>query len=344
MRTSTALAPFLTVLCAVPAASQVVGSPVINRPIDDSSSGLVCFYRGGSQPISGPNTVSTWSFFDDDGTAGQTITPLLFEVTGATQWTVVAVGTPRITTGGGAQSHSFEVKAGSGVLQAGKQYTIGFAHRDYTFNAGVATPGQPSGGIVDFTGYNDYTDRWSYSFAAATVGTVIGTGGEPFDQFGFDGRIYSAQFTFGAGGPVTYCTAGTSTTGCQANMSFVGAPSVSASSGFTLRCSPVEPNKQGLFFYGVSGQAISPWAPNSTSYLCVKSPTQRMSLLNSNGTAGVCNGTLSLDWLAWLAANPGSLGAPFSAGVVVNAQAWYRDPPAAKTTNLSNALEFVTLP
>ena len=76
----------------------------------------------------------------------------------------------------------------------------------------------------------------------------------------------------------------------------------------------------------------------------MKSPTQRMSLLNSNGTAGLCNGTFSIDWLAWLAANPGALGAPFGSGVGVNAQAWFRDPPAPKTTNLSNALEFVTAP
>jgi hypothetical protein len=55
-------------------------------------------------------------------------------------------------------------------------------------------------------------------------------------------------------------------------------------------------------------------------------------------------GALSIDWLAYLAANPSALGAPFSSGVTVDAQCWYRDPPAAKTTNLSNALEFVTTP
>lgn len=67
-----------------------------------------------------------------------------------------------------------------------------------------------------------------------------------------------------------------------------------------------------------------------------------MSLSSSNGNAGICNGTLSLDWLAWLAADPGSLRTPFSACMTVNAQSWLRDPPAAKTTNLSNWLEFVT--
>jgi hypothetical protein len=29
------------------------------------------------------------------------------------------------------------------------------------------------------------------------------------------------------------------------------------------------------------------------------------------------------------------------AGLVVDAQAWYRDPPAPKSTNLSGGLEFI---
>jgi len=41
---------------------------------------------------------------------------------------------------------------------------------------------------------------------------------------------------------------------------------------------------------------------------------------------------------------PGSLGTPFSAGDKVYAQAWYRDPPASKTTNLSDAVELTMLP
>lgn len=330
--------------CSV-ASAQTVGSPVIDRPINDSSSGIFYIYRGPTQPLAGPTTVGNWSFFDNDAsTTNQKVTPLLFEVTGVNQWTVVAIGTPRASTAGGVQTHPFAVQAGITSLSAGKQYTVGFAHLDYSFNAGVATPGAPSGGVVDFSGYNIFTDTWSYMFGTPNLGTIVGAGGLVLDGLGFPGRIYSASFEFGGSGPITYCTPGTTSSGCAATMSYVGSPNVSASAGFQIRVSNVEPNKQGLIFYGVSGRAISPWAPNSTSYLCVKSPTQRMSLLNSNGTNGLCNGTLSIDWLAWLAANPGSLGTPFSSGVGVNAQAWFRDPPAAKTTNLSNGLEFVTAP
>lgn len=143
---------------------------------------------------------------------------------------------------------------------------------------------------------------------------------------------------------VVYCTAGTSTNGCTALMSAVGAPSATAGAGFTLSASSVEGQKQGLIFYGTdnSGFAPAPWGASS-SYLCVKPPTQRSAPGNSGGVAGSCNGVLTLDWNT-LAATPGVLGAPFSAGDHVFAQAWYRDPSSAKTTAMSDALEFVVEP
>jgi hypothetical protein len=69
-----------------------------------------------------------------------------------------------------------------------------------------------------------------------------------------------------------------------------------------------------------------------------------MATQNTGGTDGACDGTLSEDWLAFVAAHPGALGAPFAAGQTVNAQGWFRDPPAAKTTSLSNGLEFTVGP
>ncbi len=85
-----------------------------------------------------------------------------------------------------------------------------------------------------------------------------------------------------------------------------------------------------------------PWCSPGSSFLCVKAPTQRTIASNSGGTVAQCNGSLSLDWNAFHAANPGAFGAPFSAGQKVYVQAWFRDPPACKTTSLTNALE-VTL-
>jgi hypothetical protein len=143
--------------------------------------------------------------------------------------------------------------------------------------------------------------------------------------------------------PSLYCSAGTSTNGCAASVAWSGLPSASANSAFILSAFDVEGQKLGLIFYGASGAVAVPWG-SGTSFLCVKTPTQRLPVANSGGLGGQCNGVLSIDWRAWVAANPGTLGAPLSPGETFNAQAWYRDPPAPKSTNLSNALEFTIVP
>jgi Tol biopolymer transport system component len=142
----------------------------------------------------------------------------------------------------------------------------------------------------------------------------------------------------------SYCTAGTSTNGCAASLSASGTPSIVAPSGFVLSCSGVEGQKTGLLFYGIDGAAASPWAPSSTSFLCVKPPTQRTPSQSSGGTSNACDGVLALDFTAWIAANPGALGTPLVAGDTLFSQAWYRDPAAPKTTNLSDGLAFTMVP
>jgi len=150
--------------------------------------------------------------------------------------------------------------------------------------------------------------------------------------------------TYAWGPPVAYCTAGTSTHGCVPSITATGTPSASATSGFTLAVAGAEGQKAGLMFYGLSGRAAAPWSSGGSSFLCVKAPTQRMALADSGGTQGVCDGAFNADWLAFLAAHPGALGAPAVAGALVDAQCWYRDPQAAGTTNLSNGLEFTLVP
>ena len=143
---------------------------------------------------------------------------------------------------------------------------------------------------------------------------------------------------------IVYCTAGTSTNGCVPAIGSTGTASLAAGSGFTIGVASVEGAKQGLIFYGISGRALAPWGVGGTSYLCVKAPTQRTPAQSSNGTANACDGSLSVDWLAYINSNSNALGNPFSAGMVVSAQGWYRDPPAVKTTNLSAGLEFTVVP
>ncbi len=143
--------------------------------------------------------------------------------------------------------------------------------------------------------------------------------------------------------PTSYCTAGTTTNGCAAMLASSGAPSASAASGFVVTANDVEGQKQGLFFYSLNGPQAAAWGSGS-SFLCVKSPTQRMGVLSSGGTAGACDGSLAIDWNSFRAAHPGALGAPFSGGETLWMQAWFRDPPASKSTNLSNALTFTLAP
>jgi hypothetical protein len=172
-----------------------------------------------------------------------------------------------------------------------------------------------------------------------SVNLVPGGGGE---GFGLDDiEIVSGTC---AGNPTSYCTAGTSTNGCVPAMSASGLPSAAAASGFTLTCTGLEGQKSGIVFYGISGGQAQPWATGSSSLLCVKAPTQRTVTQSSGGTIGACDGQIGIDFLAFMAANPGALGQPLAAGQAFNAQTWYRDPPAVKTTNLSDGMSFTMCP
>jgi hypothetical protein len=167
--------------------------------------------------------------------------------------------------------------------------------------------------------------------------------GGPFGA-SLSGDSYLAKW----GCPITpsgtvYCTAGTTTNGCVPAISGTGSASASAASGFAISIAGVEGQKSGLLFYGVTGAKATPWGAG-TSYLCVEAPLKRMSPQASSGTVGACDGVFVEDWNAYIAAHPGALGQPFAAGATVWAQGWFRDPPAPKSTNLSDGLVFQLLP
>jgi len=140
----------------------------------------------------------------------------------------------------------------------------------------------------------------------------------------------------------SYCTATTSSQGCTGTLSASGAANAASGAGYLLRASAVDGQRSGLIFYGLSGEAATPWGPNG--WLCVKAPTQRTTSQSSGGAAGACDGELTLDWNAFIAAHPAALGAPWQGGETCFAQAWWRDPPSAKSTALSNAWAFVVTP
>jgi Tol biopolymer transport system component len=145
-------------------------------------------------------------------------------------------------------------------------------------------------------------------------------------------------------GPFEYCTSSTTSNGCAPTMTSSGSPSASATAGFVLTATNVDGGRAGLVFYGVGGANGQPLAGGSTSYLCVRAPVQRTPPQTSGGSTGQCDGSLAVDWLAFLANHPTALGQPITAGLRVNAQAWFRDPLAPSGVNLSNATEFDVLP
>lgn len=330
----------LALLLASPAVAQTAGSPVIDRPLNDSSVGLTFIYRGPTQPLAGPAAATSWSFFDNEPANGTKVTPMIFEVTGTNQWKVVAIGTPRTSTGAGVQTHPFATQAGTTTLKPGTQYTIGFAHRDYTFAGGLATPGASYGGVVDFTGYNVFTDTWSYITGTTNVGTLVGTGGLALDGAGFSGRIYSASMSFVpiSCGATTYCTAKVSSNQCVPSIGFSGTPSYAAAGGFTISTSGMESGVSAIDFFGTSGQAATPF---QGGLLCAASPIFRLSG-KSTGGAGTCSGSVSYT-LQDIKSHPAG-GTLVTVGGLVNVQTWSRDLGDPFGSNLSNALEVLVCP
>jgi hypothetical protein len=141
---------------------------------------------------------------------------------------------------------------------------------------------------------------------------------------------------------VSYCTAGTSTSGCRATMHAFGTPSASASDGFALYVDSVEGVRNGIFFWGTLGRQAVQWG-NGTSYRCVVPPVSRATKLLGVGSLGACTGLFGEDlnalWYDKPWKNPGS-------GAVVQAQLWYRDQQNTgnKSTSFSDAVEFTVLP
>jgi len=144
-------------------------------------------------------------------------------------------------------------------------------------------------------------------------------------------------------GAENYCSSGVTSNGCVSQLSGVGHASATLASAFTLEATNLEGARSGHLFYGVNGAHSSPWG-QSSHFLCVKAPTQRTPTQPTNGTAGACDGAMSLDWNAFASSHPSALGQPFSAGQDVWAQGYFRDPAGPKTTALTNGLHFVICP
>jgi hypothetical protein len=205
------------------------------------------------------------------------------------------------------------------------------------------------------------TEAWSaesnqagaaFGSALACAGDVNGDGSADViigaRHFSNPEVFEGAAFVYhGAGtvGPLQYCTAGTSASGCNAQISSAGVPSATATTGFSLITATVEGAKDGLYFFGSNGRQANSWG-SGTSYQCVVPPVIRAGLLTAVGTSGLCDGSFSQDLNAlWCSTCPKPQKNP-GVGTLVQAQLWYRDPfnTSNQTTSISDAIEFTVAP
>ena len=205
----------------------------------------------------------------------------------------------------------------------------------YTFTAnGVVTPLRPEANYRTVFDNLDPNGTWTLTItdlAGIDTGTLVR----------WDLTIITCA---GNVPPVPYCTGGTTTNGCVASINATNNPSLTQAQSCIVNVTNVEGQKSALMFYGIMGAQVVPWGAGNTSLLCVKPPTQRSQGLNTGGTVNTCNGTLAWNWDAFQAANPGAVGNPWTLGEKAWVQAWFRDPTAVKTTNLSNAVELTYQP
>jgi len=148
----------------------------------------------------------------------------------------------------------------------------------------------------------------------------------------------------GANGPTpeARCIAKVNSEGCTPNLSFVGACSASAPSGFDIVASNVLNKKVGMLFYTLGGSQQVPFAGG---WLCVGSPVRRTLALLSGGSASGtdCTGVYTFDFNTWIAAGKDKT---LVAGVTVDGQFWSRDPgfAAPNDIGLTQAAHFGIAP
>jgi len=159
-----------------------------------------------------------------------------------------------------------------------------------------------------------------------------------------DYDVLALRIDLGAA-PITYCTPKLNSLGCAPQLSFTGASSASATSGFALRCANVRNQKSGLWFYSLTGPDAAPF---QGGYLCTASPRRRTPVTSSGGASSGddCSGTHALDFNAFAQGLVGGTPAPelLVPGTSVHTQVWARDPGALGNSALSAGLRFETAP
>jgi hypothetical protein len=273
--------------------------------------------------------------------AVSTLNPLGFYEINRTTGVATFIGDPGVGIDGltylGGTNQIVGLFAGPGSLHtidpATGASTVLSGGGGFVNNCGIAwVPNTNSIYSIDWSG-----ELYQFDVAAGFARTTLWSLGGPYDGLAFAGGV-------GCPNPVVYCTAGTTSNGCVPAIGASGPISVASSSGCLVNVAQVEGQRSGIILYGLSGGVAFPWGSGSTSFFCVKSPTARTPQQNSGGVAGQCDGALSIDLRAYLANNPTVLGNPLNVGATFSVQGWFRDPPAPRSTNLSDAVRIQACP
>ncbi len=221
------------------------------------------------------------------------------------------------------------------------------------------------------------TNSWQGAALTASVPLVSGTtywlgwspinGAQASDDITIPGNGQSYRATFNGGqswlgpfqgidhwkfrifgncnAPVTYCTAKVNSIGCTPQISFVGTPAATATSGFLVNGSNVRNQKVGLLLHSLNGRASLPF---QGGFLCAAPPIRRTPATNSGGTAlptSDCTGVYSIDMNAFAHGLLGGTPSPslLIPGTQVDCQWWGRDPgfPFPDNSTLTDALEYI---
>ena len=137
----------------------------------------------------------------------------------------------------------------------------------------------------------------------------------------------------------SYCTAKVNSQGCAPAITWSGLPLLATATPFEIVATNVLNQQNGLLFYGYASASV----PFQGGTLCVALPLLRTALRNSGGSLGApnCSGSYALDFKAHMASG---VDPELFAGAEVFAQWWCRDPSAASTTGLTDALHFHVRP
>jgi len=122
------------------------GSTATARALTDTALGQVMIFDGDFFANSG-ETVSTFNFFDANGSGTRFVTPILFEETSTGVFVVRGIGTTDTVTTNGLQTFAFGLQNGSATVTSGL-FTFGFIEASVN-SAGNQTASSTGG--VDLT-------------------------------------------------------------------------------------------------------------------------------------------------------------------------------------------------